>query len=92
MDPTFAFPTQADTLAWVASRWPDRTSPIWRAAKLCEESGEVIAAVIKIDEGRKTPADLARETAQAVICCMALAESSGFDLWTEVAAEYARCQ
>lgn len=85
------FPTQADTLAWVAARWPDRTTPIWRAAKLCEEAGEVMGAVIKTDEGRKTAADVAQETAQVVICAMALAESVGFDLFGEVAKEYQRC-
>jgi NTP pyrophosphatase (non-canonical NTP hydrolase) len=41
-------PTQADVLAWVARRWPNRTTPIWRAGKLCEEAGEVMGAVIKV--------------------------------------------
>ena len=87
-------PTQADTLAWVRERWPDHATPIWRAAKLAEEAGEALGAVIKSQEGvgGKTTADIAQETAQVVICAMALAESVGFDLWAEVAAEYARCQ
>lgn len=82
------FPTQADTLAYVAERWPDRCTPIWRAAKLCEEAGEVMGAVIKMDEGRKTLADLRQETAQVVICAMALAQSAGFDIREAVSDEY----
>lgn len=84
-------PTQADVLAWVVARWPGRGTPHWRASKLCEEAGEVMGAVIKMDEGRKTLADLAQESAQATICLMALAESAGFDLMAEVAKEYDRC-
>lgn len=87
-------PTQTETLAWVRERWPDRCDPLHRAAKMVEEAGETIGAVIKVDDGsaRKTWGDVAQEAAQTVICAMALAESVGFDLWTEVAAEYARCQ
>lgn len=84
------FPTQKQTLDWVASKWADRTTPIWRAAKLCEEAGETIGAVIKLDEGRKTLDDIKMETAQVVICAMALAESVGFDLWDAVVGEYLR--
>lgn len=83
-------PTQAQTLAWVAQRWPDRTGLIWRAGKLCEEAGEVMGAVIKMDEGRKTLDDLRMETAQVVICAMALAEAAGFDLRNAVTDEYHR--
>lgn len=85
--------TQAQVLAWVEERWPDRTTPIWRAAKLCEEAGEVMGAVIKSGEtpARKTEADIAQETAQLVICAMGVAESVGFDLWAEVADEFTRC-
>jgi NTP pyrophosphatase (non-canonical NTP hydrolase) len=89
-EPEATMPTQAQVLAWAAERWPDRTTPVWRAAKLCEEAGEVMGAVIKVGEGRKTNADVAQETAQAVICCMGVAESVGFDVWAEVAAEWAR--
>lgn len=85
-----SMPDQAQTLAWVAERWPDRTALIWRAAKLGEEAGEVLGAVIKMDEGRKTLADLRMEVAQVVICAMALAESAGFDLFTAIADEYER--
>lgn len=85
------FPTQAQVLAWVAERWPDRTTTIWRAAKLCEESGEVMGAVIKMDEGRKTVADLRQESAQALICILGVAESAGFDVFEAVAQEYHRC-
>lgn len=86
-----AGPAQADVLAWVAERWPDCTGPLWRAAKLCEEAGEVMGAVVKMHEGRKTLADLAQETAQVVICAMALAESAGFGLDAAVSDEFARC-
>lgn len=83
-------PTQADVLAWVADRWPNRTTPIWRAGKLSEEAGEVMGAVIKVDEGRKTVEDIRMEAAQVVICAMGLAESVGFDLWQAVADEWKR--
>lgn len=84
------FPSQEQTLAWVAEKWPDRTDPIWRAGKLCEEAGEVMGAVIKMDEGRKTLDDLRMELAQVVICAMALAESAGIGLFPAVQAEYLR--
>lgn len=84
-------PTQAQTLAWVRERWPDRTDPMWRALKLGEEAGEVQGAVVKMGEGRATLADLMTETAQLVICAMALAESAGFDLQLAIAAEWQRC-
>lgn len=83
-------PAQVTCLDWVRDKWPDRTTPIWRAAKLCEEAGEVIGAVIKTDEGRKTIDDVKMETAQVVICALALAESVGFDLWQAVVDEYDR--
>jgi NTP pyrophosphatase (non-canonical NTP hydrolase) len=84
-------PTQAQTLDWVKDLWPDKTDPSCRALKLGEEVGEVLGAVIKITEGRKTLVDLATETAQLVICAMALAESAGFDLRSAIAAEWERC-
>lgn len=83
-------PTQAQTLEWVRERWPSRDTPMWRALKLGEEAGEVQGAVVKLSEGRKTLDDLAAETAQLVICAMALAESAGFDLQAEVRAEWER--
>lgn len=83
-----SLPTQAQTLEWVRERWPDRTDPMWRALKLGEEAGEVQGAVVKMGQGRKTLADLATETAQLVICAMALAESAGFDLTSAIAAEW----
>lgn len=90
---TAALPSQADVLQWARDRWPDRCTPIWRAAKLAEEAGEVMGAVIKSGEDppRKSEADIAQETAQLVICAMGLAESVGFDLFAEVAKEYERC-
>lgn len=95
-DPTAAVPapepTQADVLAWVRRRWPDRDTPLWRAAKAAEEAGEVIGAVVKMAEGRKTLADLAHETAQLVICAMALAESAGFELRQAVIEEWGLCR
>jgi NTP pyrophosphatase (non-canonical NTP hydrolase) len=84
------FPTQKATLEWVKARWPHHATPIWRAGKLNEEAGEVIGAVIKREEGRKTDADVRQEVSQVVICAMALAEAEGFDLWDAVAEEYER--
>lgn len=84
-------PTQKQTLDWVRERFPTRCDPDSRALKLGEEAGEVQGAVIKMGEGRKTLADLATETAQLVICAMALAESAGFDLNAAIEAEWERC-
>ena len=88
-----SLPTQADVLAWTADRWPDHVTPTWRAMKLGEETGEVLGAVIKSSEGvgGKSSDDIRVETAQVVICAMALAESVGFDIWRAVEAEWERC-
>ena len=85
-------PTQQDTLDFVRSRWPDHVSPQARLNKLGEEYGEVVGAFVKMGDGtgRKTLADLAQETAQLVICAMALAEAAGFDLETEIEDEWWR--
>lgn len=85
-------PTQADVLKWVEERWPSEVDPMWRALKLGEEAGEVQGAVIKMREGRESLSDLAIETAQLVLCAMALAESAGFDLLRETVAEWERRQ
>ena len=84
---------QAEVLEWVADRWPDYTEPIWRAVKVGEEAGEVLGAIIKSQEGvgGKNISDVAQETAQLVLCAMALAESCGFDLNAEIEAEWERC-
>jgi NTP pyrophosphatase (non-canonical NTP hydrolase) len=89
-----ALPSQAEALEFVRLRWPATVSPIWRAAKLAEEAGEVLGAVIKSEQGisGKTAADVAQETAQVVICALALAEASGFDLMVEVWREWRDCQ
>ena len=51
-----------------------------------------MGAFVKMGDGtgRKTLADLAQETAQLVICAMALAEAAGFDLETEIEDEWWR--
>jgi len=90
-----AGPSQRDVYLWVDRRWPTNTSPLDRAAKLCEEAGETIGAVIKWQtpgDGRKTVDDIAQETAQVVICALGLAESVGFNLRWEVNAEWKRVQ
>lgn len=81
-------PSQADMLAWVAARWPDHVSPVWRAVKVGEEAGEVLGAVVKESIGLKPKSAIEVEAAQVVLCVMALAESCGFDLWAAVAAEW----
>lgn len=87
-----ARPTQEEVHKWVQSRWPNHVSPLWRAVKLGEEVGEVLGAVIKMDEGdgRKSVDDVRLETAQVVICAMALAAAAGFDLDCAVADEWSR--
>jgi NTP pyrophosphatase (non-canonical NTP hydrolase) len=89
---TLIGPTQKDTLDFVRERWPHHVSPQARLNKLGEEYGEVVGAFVKMGDGtgRKTLADLAQETAQMVICAMALAEAAGFDLLVEIADEWER--
>lgn len=82
-------PTQAEMLAFVAARWPDRCGPDHRAMKVAEEAGEVVGAVVKMSEGRKTTADVGQEAAQLVLVTMALCESIGVDLHAAIAAEWA---
>ena len=90
--PNTQLPTQREVLDWVRSQWPDSTSLLWRALKLGEEVGEVQEAVVKMSEEppRKSAIDLAQETAQLTLCAMALAEAAGFDLQSEICAEWAR--
>lgn len=83
-------PTQRQALAFVAGRWPQAVDVRSRALKLAEEAGEVIGAVVKIGEGRRTLDDLATELAQLNLCAMALAEAAGIDLEAATATEYAR--
>lgn len=79
---------QADVLAWAAKRWPDGVDVQSRALKLAEEAGEVIGAVVKMPEGRKSKADLAIELAQLVMCAKGLAEAAGIDLDAAVSSEW----
>jgi NTP pyrophosphatase (non-canonical NTP hydrolase) len=83
-------PTQKDTLDFVRERWPHLVDVQSRLNKLGEEYGEVVGAFVKMHDGtgRKSLADLAQETAQMVICAMALAEAAGFDLDEEIADEW----
>lgn len=81
-------PRQAEVLAWVAARWPEYTSVEWRAMKVGEEGGEVLGAVIKASLGLKPRSEIAVESAQTVVCLMALAEAEGFDLWAAVREEW----
>lgn len=84
------YPTQTQIMEWVRIKFPTKTSVVHRAMKLGEEAGEVLGAVTKMDEGRKTKADLGQELAQAVICCMGVAEAAGIDLDQEVRREWDR--
>lgn len=84
-----ARPSQADVLDWCA-RHGYATDMASRAMKLTEEAGEVMGAVIKIPEGRKTLTDLGQELAQLTICAMTVAEAAELDLDTEIAVEWKR--
>jgi NTP pyrophosphatase (non-canonical NTP hydrolase) len=88
-----ALPPQKAALDFVRDRWPATTAPLWRAAKVAEEAGEVVGAVIKADQrlSGKTMDDVAKERAQVIICCLGLAESCGFDLVAEVWREWNAC-
>lgn len=79
---------QAEVLDWVAQRWPDFASPVWRAMKFGEEAGEVLGAIIKHAVGQKTTDDIKTEAAQAQLCLMALAEANNFDLDQAVADQW----
>lgn len=85
-------PSQQEVLSWVYERWPHAADPRSRALKLAEEAGEVVGAVVKMGEGRKSKHDLGLETAQLVLCAMALAASAGFDLDEYVRLEWTTLQ
>ena len=89
---TRTVPTQKDTLDFVRVHWPKHVHVQARVNKLVEECGEVMGAWVKMGDGtgRKSITDLAQETAQLVICAMALAEAAGFDLENEIADEWER--
>ena len=70
-------PSQAEVLAWVAERWPEHVTVPWRAIKVGEEAGEILGAVIKADLGIKPRSAIRTETAQTVICAMALGRGRG---------------
>lgn len=72
----------------MAERWPDYTTPVWRAIKAGEEAGEILGAVTKAELGLKPESEIGVESAQTVLCIMSLAESVGFDLWEAVAADW----
>lgn len=85
-------PSSDEVLRWVRERWPDHCDPTWRAMKLAEEAGEVVGAVVKMAEGRKTKADLATEMAQLVMCVLGLAAAADIDLDVAVRNEWADMQ
>jgi NTP pyrophosphatase (non-canonical NTP hydrolase) len=85
-------PSPTDVIEWVRQRWPHACTVESRALKLAEEAGEVVGAVVKMSEGRKTLADLATECAQAVMCLKGIAGAAGFDLDAAVTAEWVDMQ
>lgn len=85
-------PTDAEVLAWVRARWPDRCGLDARAMKLGEEAGEAVGAATRIAEGRGTRAALAKELAQVVMCVKGLAAAADVDLDAAVRAEWVDMQ
>lgn len=85
-------PTQTEVYEWREKHHPSVMGVVWAAAKLCEEAGEVMGVVTKMNDGtnRKTKTDLRREAAQAAICVMAVAEAGGFDLDDAIREEWER--
>lgn len=84
-----SFPTQEKVMAWVRRQGFSETIEA-RTMKLAEEAGEVVGAVVKIPEGRKTMDDLAQELAQLVICAMGVAQAADMELWHAVEEEWER--
>lgn len=78
--------TIADLQAAVA-KWQDvdGASRLLKAGKLCEEAGEVMGAVVKMREGRRTVGDLADELADVLIVAAGLAALADVDLGAAVA-------
>lgn len=87
-----AQPTNDEVLAWVRERWPHRCDLTNRAMKLGEEAGEVIGAVVRIEEGRGSTDHLAKELAQLVMCIKGIAAIAGIDVETAVANEWDEMQ
>ncbi len=80
---------------WRKSRWPkpgdNHGTGIWDAAKIAEEAGEVVAAVIKIEEGRADIEVLRDELGDLLIAASVIAGRHGWTLaelrsarWVEV--------
>lgn len=83
----FEFP---DIWAHIAQRWPS-ADPFSQACKVAEEAGEVVGAVIKQREGRRTEDDVLDELADTVIAAVAAiqarhdcAELVVLDRWQQV--------
>lgn len=74
---------QAEINEWQRSRWPDTAVVPYPALKLAEEVGEVVGAVVKVNEGRATLIDLKNEIGDAMISLLNLAETYGIN--TEMA-------
>lgn len=85
-------PSDAEVLAWVRARWPERCSLDARAIKLAEEAGEVVGAAVRLGEGRGSTAHLAKELAQLVMCIKGVAAVAGIDVEEAVRAEWAEMQ
>ena len=58
---------------------PDSDHVLRRAGKLCEESGEVMGAVLKMAEGTRDRGHLRDEIGDVLICVLALCFTAGID-------------
>lgn len=87
-----AQPTNDEVLAWVRERWPERCDLTSRAMKLAEEAGEVVGAVVRIEEGRGSLAHLTQELAQLVMCIKGVAAIAGIDMEAAVDTEWTNMQ
>jgi len=65
---------------WQRTRWPMTATVERTAMKVGEEAGEVLGAVIKCGEGRRTVEDVANELADVLITACACADLHGIDL------------
>ena len=85
-------PSNVEVLEWARARWPERCGLGDRAKKLAEEAGEVMGAVVRIEEGRGSKEHLAQELARLVMCIKGVAAAADIDVDAAVEAEWAEMQ
>lgn len=83
---------QLEVGPWQRERWPMTATRERATLKLGEEAGELLGAVVKLEEGRRTPQDVRDEIGDVLIALASVADLHGFDLHDCVAQRWAEVQ